>query len=87
MAAPRRVNELTARKELIVAESDLHRQVVRLERARWQQRGAAAREFAGRHRWWLLGGAVIGGAVLARRWRALAGLLPVALAAMRALRR
>lgn len=81
------MNELAARKRLIVAQADLHRQLLALERRHLQERWAPVRRFAGRNRWWLLAGAVAGGLVLARGWRGWIGRLPAVLAAWRALQR
>ena len=84
MPAPR-LNELRARKELILAEADLHRQLLKLERLRWEQRGAEAQQLMGEKRWWLLAGAAVAGVVLARRWSGLAKWLPTAIATTRAM--
>lgn len=81
----RRVSDLRARKELLLAEADLHRQLLVLERLRWRRHGATARQFLDGKRGWLLGCAAIMGAVLARRWSGLAKWLPTALATARAL--
>ena len=73
MAARGRLAELAERKRLLLLRADLHRELLELERARLQGRWSGATSFAGRHRWWLVGGAVVGGALLVRRWRSLAG--------------
>ncbi len=84
MPAPR-LSDLRARKELILAEADLHRQLLMLERLRWQRRGAEAQQFVGEQRWWLLGGALAVGVILNRRWKGLAQWLPTVIATTRAM--
>lgn len=83
MPAPR-LSDLRARKELILAEADLHRQLLTLEGLRWQRRGAEAQQLVGERRWWLLGAALAVGVVLTRRWKGLAQWLPTAIATSRA---
>lgn len=83
MPAPR-LSDLRARKELILAEADLHRQLLTLESLRWQRRGAEAQQFVAGKRWWVLGGALVVGVLLARRWNGLAQWLPAAIATTRA---
>ena len=83
MPAPR-LSNLRARKQLILAEADLHRQLLTLERLRWEQRGAKVQQLVAGKRWFLLGGALVIGVVLARRWNGLARWLPTAIATTRA---
>lgn len=86
MPAPR-LSDLQARKELIIAEADLHRQLLTLERLRWQRRGAEAQQFIGTNRGWLVGGALLVGVVLMRRWNGFAQWLPTVIATTRAMLR
>ncbi|HWL16024.1 MAG TPA: hypothetical protein VNR00_10495 [Opitutus sp.] len=79
MPAPAGVNELAARKRLLLAEADLHRGILQLERERLCARGQAARATLAQHRWWLLGGAAVVGFLLTRRARGLAAWLPTVL--------
>jgi hypothetical protein len=81
------LSDLRARKELILAEADLRRQLLTLERLRWQRRGAQAQELIADNRWWLIGAAAVVGAVVVRRWRGLADWLPGIVATARAMLR
>ena len=80
------MNDLADRKRLLLAEADLHRQLVRLEWARLHRGTDAVRAFTSGNRWWLLGLAVAGGTLLARRWHGLARWLPTVIAVVRAFR-
>jgi hypothetical protein len=79
MSAPTGLKALAARKQLLVAQADLHRQVLGLERARLQGRWNEASGFVDRNRWWLLGGAVVVGVMLVRRGRELSRWIPTIL--------
>jgi hypothetical protein len=83
--APTQINALISRKQLLITEADRHRQELSDESSRLQARRATANEFVQRHRWWLLGAAVVFGSVLTRGWRNLAGWLPPLVAAGNAL--
>ena len=83
---PEKMNNLTARKRLIIAQADLHRQAVELECRRILQRVEQTQDFVQQKRWWLLGGAAVGGILLAPRWRRFLGLLPLAPDLLRILR-
>ena len=85
--ASSQLNDLAVRKQLLIAQADLHRQLLSLESARISAGGFGASAFIDRNRWWLLGGAIVVGAVSARRWRDFAGWLPSLLAAARAFTR
>lgn len=71
MSTPKRINELASRKALIVAHADLHRQLIAFERLKLQERHDAAQTFVKQNRRWLLGGAIVGGLLLARHRRGL----------------
>lgn len=81
------LNAFAVRKQLLVAQAGLHRQLLALESARIIDARRGARAFVDRNRWWLLGGAIAIGAVAARRWRSLFEWLPPLLAAARAFSR
>lgn len=81
--ASTRLNELAARKQLLVAQADLHRQLLSMEVARLGTTRLGSNEFVSRHRWWLLGGAVVVGTVLTRYWRGFAQWLPPAFSVAR----
>ena len=70
------MNDLAARKRLLVAQAGLHRQLLELEGRRVLQRVDRARDFVHRNRWWLLGGAVAGGVLLAPKRRGFLEMLP-----------
>ncbi|MDO8539319.1 MAG: hypothetical protein Q7S40_02680 [Opitutaceae bacterium] len=81
------MNELAARKALIVAQADLHRQLIAFERVKLQGRHDAARAFVEQNRWWLLGGAIVAGLLLARHRRELVDWAPTVIAAVQALKK
>jgi hypothetical protein len=81
------VNDLAARKRLLVAQADGHRRAIALERQRVLQQFEQARDFVQGNRWWLLGGALAGGLLLAPRRSGLLGWLPLAADLWRSLRR
>ena len=81
------MSELHSRKVLILAEAELHRQIVSFECRRWQRRAAQVGQLARDQRSWIIGGAAILGIVIARRWRGLAAWLPTILTLARAGRR
>ena len=85
--ASSQLNELGVRKRLLIAQADLHRELLSLESARISASGFGASAFVDRNRWWLLGGAIVVGVVAARRWRGLAAWLSPLLAAARAFTR
>lgn len=84
MASSRQLNELAARKQLLIAQADLHRQLLSLETSRIGAGGLGPGAFVERNRWWLIGGALAVGVVIARRWRGFAEWLPPILATARA---
>ncbi|MEO7415283.1 MAG: hypothetical protein ABIZ81_18215 [Opitutaceae bacterium] len=81
------MNDLAARKQAILAQADLHRQVFALERMQLEERWAAAHVLAGRSRWWLVGGGVVASLLFKPGWRNLMGLAPTLWSAWRAFRR
>lgn len=84
MPAPQRLNDLDARKRLVLSRADLHREVLTFARDELHGRMDATHEFVERHRWWLIGGALAGGAILARGWRGLnSSALPTILGVLR----
>ena len=81
------MNDLTTRKRLLIAQAGLHRQAIELECQRVVQRLSQAQDFVHQNRWWLLGGAAVGGFLLAPRWRSFLGFLPLIPDLLRLLRR
>jgi hypothetical protein len=77
MSAPEKMNDLTARKRLLIAQADLHRHLIELECGRMLQRLGRTRDAVHQKRWWLLGGAAAGGFLLPAKWRRLLALLPL----------
>ncbi len=86
MFAAARLSELATRKRQLVVQADLHRNTLGVASRELGRGCAAAKDFASQHRWWLLGGAVVVGVVLARRWRAIAAALPTLVSVWRAFR-
>ena len=87
MSAPTGLKALAARKQLLVAQADLHRQILGLERARLHGCWKDASGFVDRNRWWILGGAVVVGVLLVRRGRQLSGWIPTIFGIWRELKR
>lgn len=81
------MNALVTRKRLLVAQADLHRQLLTLELARLDARREAAGSWVDQNRWWLIGGAALGGVLFARNGRGLAQWLPTLVSAWRALKK
>jgi len=77
MSAPEKMNDLIARKRLIIAQADLYRQRIGLERQRLCQRVDQTRDFVRQNRWWLVGGAIASGVLLAPKNRGWLGWLPL----------
>ena len=78
------MNNLAARKRLLIAQADLHRQLIGYERQQLHDQWNAAFSFTQHKRWWVVGGAMVGGALLTRRGRGLARWLPTVIATWRA---
>lgn len=86
MFGQERLKDLERRQDELVLQAELHRQVLLLETAVWAQRLAwvdAAREGAGKARWWLVPVAAFGGVIAVRKWRTLLRWLPVGLSLWR----
>jgi hypothetical protein len=81
------MNALAARRELLVTEAALHRQILALEASQLRERATAARALLTHGRWWLQGGAALMGVVLGGRWRSLSAWLPLVLTAVQGLKR
>lgn len=86
MPATTRLSDFAMRKRLLVAQAERHRFSVGLARTSLSGSCAAGRDFASQHRWWLLGGVVLAGVVLARRWRSIAAAVPTVVSVWRAFR-
>lgn len=82
-----RLTNLRARKEMILAEADLSRQLFIFERLRCQRAAENAQRFVQEKRWWLLGGAAVAGLLIVRSRRPLAKWLPTVVSMMGALMR
>lgn len=83
MSAPQGLNDLSARKRLLLAQAELHRTILLGEVTRCQLRLDAARQGMRTSGPWLAAGSAIAGVLLARKWRSLAGVIPGAVAAWR----
>lgn len=81
------MNALVARKRQIIELSDSHRQSIERESRRLAQLVDRAREFVHQKRWWLLGGAAVGGFLLAPSWRGFSKWFPLISDLVRAVRR
>ncbi len=81
------MNDLATRKRLLVAQADLHRQLLALERTQLGARWETASSFMDQNRWWLIGGAAIVGGLSVRHWRGLAQWVPTLAATWRALKK
>jgi hypothetical protein len=86
MFAPEKMNDLAARKRLLIAQADLHRQLIKLECQSVLQNLVQTQDSFNQKRWWLLRGAAVGGFLLAPRWRRFLGLLPLIPDLLRVLR-
>jgi hypothetical protein len=79
----KKLDDLAARKQVLILESDLQRGIIALEFAALRARADAARSQV-RGLWpWLVGGSVLAGLLALRRWQPVARWMPAALAAWR----
>lgn len=86
MFAKQQLNELAARRQLLLLEADLHRSVIGLERESLRARFASlneARERVAAGGPWLVAGGAVAGLLAVRHWRKLARWIPTALTALR----
>ena len=86
MPAATRMNGLAERKRLLIAQANLHRELIAAERLRLQDHWHSTHDFVGQNRWWLLGSAIAGGVLLAANWRGVTRWLPTLIATWRALK-
>jgi len=80
------MNELATRKQLLIAQADLHRQLLALELTQLNARREAAASFVDQNRWWVIGGAALVGVLGVRHWRGLAQWVPTLVTTWRALK-
>lgn len=73
------MNDLAERKRLLVAQADLHRSLIALERLQWQQRIADTAGQLQGQRWWLIGGAAVAGWFVMKRLGGIVRWVPVVL--------
>ena len=83
MPAATTVAELADRKQLLVMQGELHRQIIEIERFRLHHRLDEARERFHSNRWWLLGGLAAAGWLSTRKFGALVKLVPFVMTAWR----
>ena len=87
MSAPAPVNDLAGRKRLLIAQAELHRQIILIERFRVQQRLDLARDRLQANRWWLMGGVALAGWLTTRRFGSLLKLVPAGMGVWRLLQK
>lgn len=81
------MNDLAARKRLLIAKADLHRSLIGLECQQLRGRWDSASDLVQGKRWWLVGGAcVVGGLLLTRPGRGLIRWLPTVIATWRSVK-
>jgi hypothetical protein len=80
------MNDLAKQKELLVLQSDLHRELLRLERLRLEKRMGATADRVRAGRWWITGG-LLGAGLLFSRAGKLTRWIPVAAAAWKFLQK
>jgi len=68
MGTPEEMKDLSTRKRLIIAQSEQHRRLIEQESRRVWQCVDRRRAFVRQNRWWLLGGAIVGGILLGPGW-------------------
>lgn len=77
MSASARMNDLALRRRLLTMQANLHRERLGLECVLMHERWATVCSATKGNRWWLVAGALAGGALLSRHWRGLARSLPL----------
>ena len=77
MSAPEKMNNLTARKRLLIAEATVHRQLIALECENILHHVGRTQEAVRKKRWWLLSGAAVGGYLLPEKWRRYLRVVPL----------
>jgi hypothetical protein len=83
MPAPTPVNDLAARKLLLVRQAQLYREILALERLSISETLDNVRGQLQSRRWWLIGGVACVGWLLSGRLSGIARWVPAALSAMR----
>jgi hypothetical protein len=73
-----RLKELAQRKQLVLLQSDLHRELITVERHHLQARLQATTDSVKSNRWWLIGGALGTGWLMRRSAGKLTRWLPLA---------
>jgi hypothetical protein len=81
------MNDLAARKQLLLRQSQLYRELFALERQSFAESADNLREQFQAKRWWLIGGVAVVGWLFAKRLGGIARWLPTALAAAKFARR
>lgn len=82
-----RLKELAQRKQLLLLQSDLHRELITVERHVLHARLQAATDSVKSNRWWLIGGALGAGWMTFRSGGKLTRWLPLALTAWRLMKK
>jgi hypothetical protein len=77
MSASEKMNDLTARKRLIIAQADIHRKLIAVECETILQHLGRTRDFVPQKPWWLLGAAALGEYLLPAKWRRFLRLVPL----------
>ena len=90
MFAQKQLNDLAERRRLLVLEADIHRNLIVMESENIRAKLAwiaNARERVSAGGPWLAAGGAIAGVFALRHWRKLAGWVPMAMTALRWVRR
>ncbi len=80
------MTQLESRKRLLMAEAELHRRTLMLEKTAFDERCRTAADLVGRNRWWLLPALAVAGVFVGREWRTAVTWLPRIFATWRAVR-
>lgn len=86
MPASARLNALAERKQFLVTEAAIHRQLIANERLHLEARVASVRHHVASHRWWWIGGTVLAGWLATRGWGRVSRWLPAASTILRLVR-